>query len=221
LRGIGLTASKGDYLERDNSKKLTKMKSIGPFQYRLFQKHYEKAGREMCKECERHVPFDCKMLDLGCGSGIIGHEFAKFFNSELLGLDIIDNRIVPIPFLKLKGDDLSFLKDNSYETVLIAFVLHHCQNPIELLKEAKRVSKGKIILYENLSEGLLSRLFCFLHGISFACLFQKNSNRGKFFNDSEWRKILKDLNLEVIHSKRVSSLFNPMKEQLYVLKKGV
>ena len=175
----------------------------------------------MCKDCEKHISFDSQILDLGCGSGIIGHEFAKFFNSELLGLDIIDNRIIPVPFLKMEGNDLSFLGNDTYDVVLIAFVLHHCQNPIELLKEAKRVSRGTIVLYENLNQGLLSRLFCFLHGVSFACLFQNNSNRGKFFSDAEWRKIFDDSGLEILFSKKVSSRFNPMKEQLYILKKGV
>jgi len=197
------------------------MKSIGPFQYRVFRKMYEKAGREMCRDCEQFLSFDTQMLDLGCGSGIVSHEFEKFFNSEVLGLDIIDNRVVPIPFRMYKGDDLKFLKDNSYDAVLINFVLHHCKNPIELLKESKRVSKGTIVLYENLNEGLLSRLFCFLHGISFACLFQKNSNTGKFHTDGEWRRIFNDMDLEVVFSKDVSSRFNPMKEQLYILKKGV
>jgi len=197
------------------------MKSIGPFQYRLFQKAYEKAGREMCRECEKFVPCDSQILDLGCGSGIVSKEFEKFFNSEVLGLDIIDNRVIPIPFRLYKGDDLKFLKDNSYEAVLINFVLHHCQNPIELLKESKRVSSKTIVIYENLNEGLLSKLFCFLHGISFACFFQKNSNRGKFCTDGQWRKIFNDLGMDVVFSKRVSSWYNPMKEQLYILKKGV
>jgi 2-polyprenyl-3-methyl-5-hydroxy-6-metoxy-1,4-benzoquinol methylase len=175
----------------------------------------------MCRECEKYINSDSQILDLGCGSGIISHEFEKFFNSETLGLDIIDNRVVAIPFRIYKGDNLSFLKDNSYDAVLINFVLHHCQNPIELLKESKRVSKETIIIYENLPEGLLSKLFCFLHGVSFACLFQKNSNRGSFNTDGQWRRIFNDLDLEVVFSKKVSSGFNPMKEQLYILKKGV
>ncbi|MFA5714788.1 MAG: class I SAM-dependent methyltransferase [Candidatus Paceibacterota bacterium] len=197
------------------------MKSIGPFQYRVFQKLYEKAGREMCRDCKDFIPSDSQILDVGCGSGIISKEFERFFNSEVLGIDIIDNRVLPIPFKLFRGDDLSFAKDDIYDAVLINFVLHHCKNPIELLKESKRVTKGAVILYENLPEGLLSKLFCFFHGISFAYLFQKNSNRGNFYTNKEWEKIFEDLKLEVVFSKKVSSWFNPMKEQLYVLKKGV
>lgn len=168
-----------------------------------------------------YIPRDSQILDLGCGSGIVSKEFEKFFNSEVLGLDIIDNRVIPIPFRLYKGDDLKFLKDDSYDAVLINFVLHHCKNPIELLKEAKRVAKETIVVYENIPEGLLSKLFCFLHGISFAYLFQKNSNKGNFNTDGQWRKIFNDMDLEVGFSKKVSPWFNPMKARLYVLKKGV
>ena len=196
------------------------MKSIGPFQYRLFRNQYERAGREMCKDCLNYIKEDSNLLDLGCGSGIIGKEFGRFFNSEILGLDIIDNRVIEIPFRKYDGSNLSFLKDNSYDAVLINFVLHHCQNPIELLKEAKRVTKDIIVIYENIPEGLMSKMFCYFHGVSFACFFQKNENKGKFLKRKEWEEEFEKMGLKVLYSKKVSGL-KMMKEHLYILKKGV
>ena len=196
------------------------MKSIGPFQYRLFRNQYEKAGREMCKDCLNYIKEDSNLLDLGCGSGIIGKEFGRFFNSEILGLDIIDNRVIEIPFRRYDGSNLSFLKDDSYDAVLINFVLHHCQNPIELLKEAKRVTKDIIVIYENIPEGLMSKMFCYFHGVSFACFFQKNENKGKFLKRKEWEEEFEKMGLKVLYSKKVSGL-KMMKEHLYILKKGV
>jgi len=196
------------------------MKSIGPFQYNLFRTQYEKAGREMCKDCKTYIKEDSSLLDLGCGSGIIGKEFSRFFNSEVLGLDIIDNRVVEIPFRRYDGNNLSFLKDNEFDTVLINFVLHHCQNPIDLLKEAKRVSKGNIVIYENIPEGLLSKMFCYLHGVSFAHFFQKNSNKGYFLKRKEWEETFEKMGLKVLYSRSVPGL-KLMKEHLYILSKGV
>ncbi|MFA5755156.1 MAG: class I SAM-dependent methyltransferase [Candidatus Paceibacterota bacterium] len=197
------------------------MKSIGPSQYRIFRRLYKDAGRGMCKDCTDFVSPLSKILDFGCGSGIVGKEFEKYFNSEILGVDIIDNRVEPIPFIKYNGSDLSFLKDDTFNVVLINFVLHHCKNPKELLKENKRVSSDIIILYENLPEGIISKIMCFLHGVSFAKLFQNNSENGKFFTKKEWNKIFEEMGLKVIYSKRVSAWFNPMKEHLFILKKGV
>jgi 2-polyprenyl-3-methyl-5-hydroxy-6-metoxy-1,4-benzoquinol methylase len=196
------------------------MKSIGPFQYRLFRNQYEKAGREMCKDCVNFIKEDSSLLDLGCGSGIIGKEFGRFFNSEVLGLDILDNRVIEIPFRRYDGKNLSFLKDNSFDAVLINFVLHHCQNPIELLKESKRVSKDIIVIYENIPEGLLSKMFCYFHGVSFACFFQKNSNKGYFLKRKEWEEEFEKMGLKVLYSRSVSGV-KLMKEHLYILSKGV
>jgi len=194
------------------------MKSIGPSQYRIFRKVYKNAAREMCKDCADFILPNSKILDFGCGSGTVGKEFEVFFSGEILGVDIIDNRIEDMSFIKYDGGDLSFFKSDSFDTVLINFVLHHCKNPKELLKEIKRVSSGTIVLYENLPEGLLSKVMCFLHGVSFAKLFQNNKEMGKFFTKSEWEDIFKELGLEVIHSKKVSAWFNPMKEHLFILR---
>ncbi len=190
-----------------------------PFQYRIFKDVYRNAAEGMCLECREFINPDSKILDLGCGSGIVGFEFSKEFNSEILGVDIIDNRVSEIPFKIFNGKDLSFLPDSSFDTVLINFVLHHSENPIQLLKEAKRIAKDKIIVYENLPEGLVSKVFCYLHGISFAWLFQKNSITGKFFTKKQWEEIFEKLGLKMIYCKRVSSKLNPMKEELFVLEK--
>ncbi len=194
------------------------MKSIGPSQYRIFRNLYKNAARGMCRDCADFILPNSTILDFGCGSGTVGKEFANFFNGEVLGVDIIDNRVEDIKFTKYNGEDLSFLESNSFDVVLVNFVLHHCKNPKELLKEIKRVSNGIIILYENLPEGLLSRIMCFLHGVSFAKLFQNNEEKGKFFTKKEWEDIFKEIGLEVVHSKKVSAWFNPMKEHLFVLK---
>ena len=197
------------------------MKSIGPSQYRIFRKFYRNAAREMCKDCTDFILPNSKILDFGCGSGTVGKEFGIFFKSSVLGVDIIDNRIEDIEFIKYNGEDLSFLEENYFDVVLINFVLHHCKNPKDLLKEIRRVSNNTIILYENLPEGPLSKMMCYLHGVSFAKLFQKNKERGKFFTKKEWEDIFKEVQLEVVHSKKVSAWFNPMKEHLFILKKGV
>ena len=144
------------------------MKSIGPSQYRIFRKFYRNAAREMCKDCADFILPNSKILDFGCGSGTVGKEFGMFFRSSVLGVDIIDNRIEDIEFIKYNGEDLSFLEENYFDVVLINFVLHHCKNPKDLLKEIRRVSNNTIILYENLPEGPLSKMMCYYMG----CLLQ-------------------------------------------------
>jgi ubiquinone/menaquinone biosynthesis C-methylase UbiE len=195
------------------------MKNQSPFQYRVFKDAYRNAGEEMCSDCKGFIPQGSKILDFGCGSGIIGKEFGREFDAEILGVDIIDNRVEDIPFRKFDGNNLSFLPDGSYDVVMINYVLHHAKNPLALLKEAQRVTKSIIIIYENLPEGIISKVACRLHGISFAWLFQKNDVTGRFFTKKQWEDIFRNMGLAVVFSKRVSGRFNPMKEQLFILKK--
>lgn len=186
--------------------------------YRIFTKIYERAGKEMCWNCQNFIKKGAKILDMGCGSGIVGKSFQDFFQAVLVGVDIKDQRIAKIPFHIIDGKTVPF-KDDFFDIVLINYVLHHSKDPIPLLKEAKRVTSDKIIVFEDLSEGVLTNLICQVHSISYNYFFQKNNQRGKFLNDENWKKIFTDLGLRLISEKRVSSIFNPVKKKLFVLEK--
>lgn len=173
----------------------------------------------MCRECKEFIKSNSKILDFGCGSAIIGKQFADYFNSKVLGVDIIDNRVEPVDFKQYDGRSLSFLTDNSFDVVLANYVLHHTPDPISAFKEAAAKSKKRIIVYENLSEGIIAKILCHWHGISFGALFQKNFVCGKFLTRKEWEKVFVDLNLKLIYAKTISG-FNPMKNTLFVLEKS-
>jgi len=120
--------------------------------YQVFSRFYRKAAQKMVVECERFIPQKAKILDLGCGSGVVGQEFQTKFRADLIGVDVKDLRVVPIKFELIKNSKLSF-PDNFFDVVLINFVLHHADYPVDLLKEAVRVTNNKIIIYEDLPEG--------------------------------------------------------------------
>ena len=181
--------------------------------YRIFSKIYERAAQKMCLDCQDFIQKGSKILDLGCGSGIIGETFGDFFQAKVIGVDIKDNRIYPLPFKIINGKSLSF-PENSFDIVLINYVLHHSGDPILLLKEAKRVAKDKIIVYEDLPEGLLSRIICKIHGISFAKIFQ-NQNQTSFKSEKGWEEVFKKIGLNIVFQKRINNF--PVKKELFIL----
>lgn len=175
------------------------------------------AAKRMCQDCQQFIEKKSKILDLGCGSGIVSKAFQDFFQSQVIGVDIIDRRVFKIPFKKIDGSNLPFLK-NDFDTVLIAYVLHHARNPEALLKEAKRVTKSRILIYEDVSEGLISRLACKLHGVTFD-KFVGNRNKTIFKTEKEWQDVFEKLNLKLIFKKRINSKFSPIAKELFVLEK--
>lgn len=175
-------------------------------------------ARKICRDCKNFIPKGSKILDLGCGSGIVAKNLADFFESLITGVDIRDNRVVNIPLKIIDGKNLPF-RDNEFDICVISYVLHHTQEPAVLLKEAKRVTQDKILIYEDVPKGFFSNLICKIHGISYNCLFQKNKENGRFLNDQNWKEIFENLRLKLIFEKRASSIFNPINKKLFVLEK--
>ena len=64
---------------------------------------------------------------------------------------------VYIPVHKFDGKKIPY-PDNSFELAMLIDVLHHTVEPVSLLREAARVSKGQILIKDHTKEGLLAGL---------------------------------------------------------------
>lgn len=187
--------------------------------YRSFFKIYDRAARKMCKDCRPFIEKGSKILDIGCGSGIVAKNLKDSFDVKVFGVDVEDKRVADIPFKISDGEELPF-SDNEFDISFISFVLHHAQKPDKLLKEARRVSKNKIIIYEDLAEGFISNFFCQIHGFLFDKFCQAGDNPASFKSEKEWEDIFNSLGMPVILKKRLKSLY-PVKQILFVLTKRV
>ena len=190
--------------------------------YKIFSKTYQKAALEMCRECQPFINKGSKILDLGCGSGIVSKVIQDYFQADLIGVDIKDNRTTDIPFKLIDGKTLPF-PDNEFDLVFINYVLHHTPNPAVLLKEARRVSNKEIIVYEDLAEDFLSKIFCQIHGFTFNTIYC-SSEKTSFHSKEEWEEIFDSLKLKVIFEKKVIPAgpirwIYPVKRMMFVLEK--
>ena len=188
---------------------------------KMFFPVYKGAAERMCRECKPFIEKDSKILDLGCGRGTTTVAFKNYFQAEIFGTDVIDQRIFDFPFKLTDGKSLPFC-DNSFDVVLINYVLHHAVNPLQLLKEAKRVSKNKIIIHEDLKEKGLAQIACWLHKTTYkiSAPFQKNSI--EFHSKKEWEEIFNKLGFKIIFQERVNPKFKwiyPAKYIRFVLEK--
>jgi len=178
--------------------------------WRVFKKFYEIAAEKMVKEIEEFLTGE-KILDLGCGSGIFTKKIEGKLKKEVFGIDIIDKRVCQFPFKIYDGKNIPFSEDY-FDVVVVAFVLHHTEDPISILKEAKRVGK-RIIIFEDLPEGIFGKVYCFLHWISWNLFFGK-SPKFNFHKTKEWEEIFKNLGLKLISEKNFL-----IKRRIFVLEK--
>jgi ubiquinone/menaquinone biosynthesis C-methylase UbiE len=150
-------------------------------------------AKKICNLCRNYTVG--KVLDVGSGRGHIAKEISKLGN-KVQCLDIKDHNVTNLPLKLFDGNKIPFNK-NSFDTVLICYVLHHAHNPIDLLKDCIRVSKKRIIIFEDNKDSPLTKimdvLFNKLHGVETPLNF-KSLN--------EWIKEFKNLNLRIIKIKR-------------------
>jgi len=135
------------------------------------------------------------LLDIGCGScNII--EVLNENNLNVVALDIknlsIINGIKPIVY---DGKRMPFV-DNTFDCSMILTVLHHTTQQKELLDEAMRVTKRKIIVLEDIYTNKIDRYVTqFVDSIINLELRHPRTNR----TDSEWRLFFKSLGLRIVN----------------------
>lgn len=90
---------------------------------------------------------NCKMLDIGTGSGVIASELGNISKS-VYSIDIIDERISKNNFVfkKVKNEKLPF-KDNEFDIVISNHVMSHVKNDKMHLMEIRRILKEDGIVY--------------------------------------------------------------------------
>jgi ubiquinone/menaquinone biosynthesis C-methylase UbiE len=188
---------------------------------KIFSPTYKKAADKMCKDCEPFIEKGSKVLDLGCGRGIATVAFKNYFQAKVFGVDVKDQRVFDFPFKIIDGKSLPF-PNNYFDVVMINYVLHHADDPSQLLKEAKRVSKDKIIIHEDLKEKGISNIACWLHKNTYKLSAPFKKMPINFLNEKSWQELFNQLRLKIIFKKRLAQRYSwlyPAKNILFVLEK--
>ncbi len=103
------------------------------------------------------------VLDVGAGTGEMAQAI-QGFRSELsfTGVDVYIRPKTFIPVVKYDGSALPF-DDNSFDVVIIVDVLHHCNDPVSVLKECSRVSRQYVIIKDHVSDSFVdSKILAFM-----------------------------------------------------------
>ena len=97
-------------------------------------------------------------LDVGCGEGSIDLLIQAAVPGLMIrGVDVLVWPEARIPVETFDGYQLPF-DDKSFDAVMFVDVLHHTDDPMVLLREAKRVARRAIVLKDHTADGALADL---------------------------------------------------------------
>jgi len=134
-----------------------------------------------------------KILDVGCGDGKIDFLIMEKKRVDIAGADVLARDTTYIPVAAFDGKLLPY-EDNAFDTVLFVDVLHHIENPLNMLREAKRVAKQNIIIKDHLLKGAFA-----YHTLKFMDYFG-NAHYGvnlpyNYLSKNEWDRCFHELQL--------------------------
>jgi ubiquinone/menaquinone biosynthesis C-methylase UbiE len=146
---------------------------------------------DILRKISPYLKKEDRIIDIGCGSC----EVCKHLQNDGYAVTPVDvkNRsffrnIKPIIY---DGKKLPF-PDNSFDVSLLITVLHHTQDPVAVLSEAKRVSK-RIIVMEDLYQGKAQKYLTFAMDsiLNLEFFGHPHTNMTK----EEWEHLFKELKL--------------------------
>ena len=172
----------------------------------------------MALEVARVLPPRANVLDVGCGNGFIAHHLQSMLGTTVVGLDVGAGTAARINYLPYDGRHFP-VRDQSFDAVLLCYVLHHAQDPRLVLNEVSRVLRdgGLAIIYEDIPVMWWDRLVCWTHdrqwrGRTGPCTFQA---------EHDWRRMFSLAGFEVVKERALSrwrNLSHPVARQFFVVR---
>lgn len=96
------------------------------------------------------------LLDVGCGDGTVARQIGDAVGAErVAGVDVKVRPQVAVEVTAYDGLHLPFA-DGAFDVVVISDVLHHCEDPHAVLREALRVAKDAVAVKDHFCFGPIS-----------------------------------------------------------------
>jgi ubiquinone/menaquinone biosynthesis C-methylase UbiE len=169
------------------------------------------------------------MINIGSGDGRMSEDLEHRRKLIVTSIDIVNRSVTGKPALVFDGKKIPFA-DKSFDYGLLSLVLHHTLNQEELLREAKRVTRNKLVVIEHAVDGFLAYLLSWLFSFVGAIIFVQSPMSMKFRSDQAWKQLFSKMGFAV-RNEKTFSLFNgrfgevlsqilPVSRKVYVLEQN-
>ena len=192
----------------------------------LFENVLDLGGRTwwaplIVKEFASFVEKGDRVLDIGAGGGWIGKNISIAKEARVTLLDVADMNRTDLPLLVYDGKRMPF-PDASFDDSLLLFVLHHCEDPLQVLSEAVRVSRKRVIIFEDTFRTPLEKfLACVNDWVSNSPFFLANPFKMNmpfhYRRVEEWEDIFQKFSLKVKFKKITKHFIT--RHALFILEK--
>jgi ubiquinone/menaquinone biosynthesis C-methylase UbiE len=172
----------------------------------------------MALEIARLIPRGSEVLDVGCGNGFIAHHLSAMLGKSVVGIDLGNTTDAPIDYRRYDGAQFPALAQ-SFDAVLLCYVLHHAQDLRLVLGEMRRVLReaGLAVIYEDIPRGRWDRFICWIHDRR----WRKRTGPCAFRREQEWRTWFSSFDFEIVTEcplSRWRNLTHPVTRRFYLLK---
>ena len=141
------------------------------------------------------MPSRAQVLDVGCGNGLLAHLIMQNHPGvEIKGADVLVRDETYIPVELFDGRNVPY--DNaSFDVVMFVDVLHHTEQPMALLREAKRVARHAVVIKDHFREGLFAsstlRFMDWVGNAHYGVALPHN-----YWSRPQWREAIETLGLK-------------------------
>jgi len=137
----------------------------------LTDNFYEKIKPRLYQRIGRELRLAYRVLDLGCGACELAQYLSETYSQKVTGVDIsansfsnnrnITKNIKRIRCIRKDATQLSFIRNEAIDAVVMSWALHEMKYPQAVLQEAHRVLRpgGKVLVVEFPRNSLAQKLW--------------------------------------------------------------
>ncbi len=120
----------------------------------IFDAVMERRSSGLIEQVGAWLPPEGPLLDVGSGTGHLSARLERELGLEVVTADVTDMHVMGRPPVLIADGFLPF-ETGTFSAALLFFMLHYPNDPVGLLVEVARVTRGPIILVQSLHSGRL------------------------------------------------------------------
>lgn len=167
---------------------------------------------------ENEIPAKSRILDLGGGWGFYREPLRRRGHEPLI-LDVVRPGYQKAPVMLYDGTRVPF-PDQSFDVTILVTMLHHVPDPQALFREVRRVTRGKVIVIEDLYHHALGRFWTIVRDRMLN--FEWLEHPHQFRKHEEWLAFFAKQNFKVHYFKKIYTWLAGFRilNGVYILEKG-